>query len=98
MKDFSHIKKFEDILDSHIENLESLNESLDAMELKISKYESLVEYYFSDQRNSDLESDERGEITQKRGILSEDAIYNMMVDYRETALKMLEIATKMLRA
>ncbi|MCZ6111823.1 DUF4298 domain-containing protein [Campylobacter ureolyticus] len=56
--------------------------------------------YYGKQRNDDLEADRKGEIPTdlKRAVLSEDEIYNMMIDYRESAIEMIEIATKMLRA
>ena len=100
MKDFSHITKFEDILNTQDENLKKLDTLLDETKELIPKYQSLIEYYYSEQRDEDLEADEKGEIPKKlnRGVLSEDSIYNTILDHREVAIKMLEIATLMLKA
>lgn len=47
----------------------------------------LVEYYDSGQWLEDYERDERGELPAdlKRGVLSEDGIYNMLADLKERA-------------
>lgn len=44
--------------------------------------QDLIQYYESGQWFADYECDERGELPQdlKRGILSEDAIYNLLCD------------------
>ncbi|NLK67286.1 MAG: DUF4298 domain-containing protein [Campylobacteraceae bacterium] len=100
MKDFSHITKFENILNTYGENLQELNKALNEIKELIPKYQSLIEYYYSEQRDKDLSADEKGEIPEKlnRGVLSEDAIYNTILDSQDTAIKMLEIAILMLKS
>lgn len=100
LKDYSHITKFENILDSNNEALKKADDILENLEKLVPKFKELVEYYYSDQRDNDLKDDDLDKIPNsiKRGVLSEDEIYNMMINYRETAIKMLEVATSMLKA
>ena len=93
---FAHITVFEKNLEFQIDTLEKLNKLLKTLK----EYQKLMDYYYGKQRNDDLEADRKGEIPTdlKRAVLSEDEIYNMMIDYRESAIEMIEIATKMLRA
>lgn len=100
MKDYSHISKFEDILNSHIDIINKTDEILGILENLIPKYNELIEYYYSNQRKKDLKDDERGKIPDfiNRGVLSEDEIYNTMIDRQRVAIKMLETATLMLKA
>lgn len=97
---FAHISEFEKNLEFQQNVLENLENVLNTMKKSLVEYEKLVEYYYSDQRDKDLEADQKGEIPKnlKRAVLSEDEIYNMMIGYRESAIKMLEIATAMLKA
>lgn len=99
MKSFEHIEKMERIMDRQAEVLRDLNAALDAMESGNEDYNSLVNYYYSEQRDMDMEDDNKGLIPQniKRGVLSEDAVYNLMSDYYETGIKMLEVATKVFK-
>lgn len=97
---FAHISEFEKNLEFQLNVLENLENVLNTMKKSLVEYEKLVEYYYSDQRDKDLEADQKGEIPKnlKRAVLSEDEIYNMMISYRENAIEMLEIATAMLKA
>lgn len=100
MKDFSHIRSFENNLEFQLSALGTLDKTLKMMKKSLKEYKKLMEYYYSEQRKQDLTADERGGIPDdlQRGVLSEDAIYNMMISYRETALDMMEIALAMLKA
>lgn len=97
---FAHIRKFEKNLEFQLEVLDNLENTLKLLKKSLVEYEKLIEYYYSEQRNKDLEADQRGEIPSnlKRAVLSEDEIYNMMIGYQENAIEMLEIATAMLKA
>lgn len=46
------------------------------------KFEILIDYYEKGQWLRDYESDERGEVPEelKRGVLSEDAVYNLLCE------------------
>ena len=53
------------------------------------KYDILCEYYEKGQWLSDFESDERGELprTLKRGVLSEDGVYNLLSEVEKSGNK-----------
>lgn len=99
MRNYEHIEQLERIRVSYEQLLRQAEAMLDELEHKTDAYITLREYYISDQRNQDLLDDEQGLIPQtvKRGILSEDELYDLMGSYRETALRMIEVGTQMLR-
>lgn len=96
---YEHITKMEHILDSQQEMLNKLDELITWMDTHQQDYKELTEYYYSAQREQDLQDEKEGKVPRdlKRGVLDEDSIYDMMGDYRETALHMMETAVKMLR-
>lgn len=99
MKNFDHITKMENILNSHQNKVNELSENLEYIQNHQDEYKSLIEYYYSEQRNQDLEDDQNNLIpeTLNRGVLSEDLIFDLMTDYYEVAVKMLEVATAILK-
>lgn len=99
MKEYGHIEKMETIRVQHEEALKELERVLDFLEGHQAEFVSLVEYYGSDQRRQDLADEEQHLIpsTMKRGVLSEDEIYFLMMDYRDAAIRMLEVAAPMLK-
>ncbi len=99
MEKYEHITKMETIMVDHEEMLKALNQHLDALEARQEDYAALLEYYYSDQRNQDLEDEENHRIPQTlaRGVLSEDGIFDLVGDYRDTAIRMMEVALKMLK-
>ena len=74
---------------------EQLNEALDAFDDVLDDLGLFSDYYGSPEWFDDHEADERGELPEdlKRGVLSEDAPYDALIELRSTALRMLEIAT-----
>lgn len=79
------IKKMEAILDE-------ANASLDELETAVSRYadlqkkiEKLETYYTGGQWRKDYEADEAGKLPQnlKRGVLSEDAVYDLLERNKE---------------
>ena len=100
MNDYCHITKMEHILDEHQQKLEELNKLLDFFGTHQQEYEKLIKYYYSDQRNKDLEDEENHLIpeTLKRGVLSEDGIYNFMLDHYDTGIRMMETALQIIKA
>lgn len=99
MQTYEHITKMENILNTHTAQLQALNTLLDFVQQHRAEYNELIEYYYSDQRNQDLQDDDNHLIPQDlaRGVLSEDAIFDLMGDYRDTALRLLETATDILK-
>ena len=72
--------------------LNRATQKMDALERKIAEYEEfqaeiqkLEAYYTSQQWKDDFAMDEKGELPEKlrRGILSEDGIYNMLERNKE---------------
>ncbi len=99
MKKYEKLIEMEQILNNHEELVRDLNLILEKIEKESENYKSLIDYYYSEERNNDLEDDNNNLIpkTISRGVLSEDSIYNLMVDYYDTGIRMLEIGTKILK-
>jgi hypothetical protein len=64
--------------------LRVLNDALDEYEAALDALHELDTYYGSDTWKQDFSDDEQGKFpnTLKRGVLSEDAIWNVLEDYR----------------
>lgn len=85
--------------------LNALNAALHSMEEAHNRWEALSEerkaltaYYYNEEWRDDYEADERGELPPSlpRGVLSEDAVYNNLVEQRGEAIRMLRMATDIL--
>lgn len=100
MTDYTHITKMEHILNEQTEKIEALENILDFMEENTDRYQALIEYYYSEQREQDLEDDKNNRIpkTLHRGVLSEDSIYDLMGDYYHCGLRLIEVGLKMLKS
>lgn len=76
-----------------------LNEVLDKLEAKTEDLNKLKEYYISEEYMNDVdisnETDEYDDI--ECGVLSEDLAYDLLGDSHQTSIRMLEIATKMIK-
>lgn len=99
MEKYAHITKMENIMAQQNKQLKELNQILDALDAHREKYKALLTYYYSEQRSQDLNDDSNHLIpeTMHRGVLSEDEIFDLMGEYRDTAIRMLEIAVRMLK-
>lgn len=97
--DYKHIEEMEQLRVSYAQMIHQAEELLDAMDTHKEDYIALRNYYTSEQREQDLLADEQGLLpsTLKRGVLSEDELYDLMGDYREIAFRMIELGTEMLR-
>ena len=100
MKDkYSHITKFENIMVEQEKNIKKLQEMLNEINQKQSDYQKLYNYYYSEEREQDLEDEEKHLIPENlnRGVLSEDEIYNLILDTHDVGLEMIETALKLLK-
>ena len=99
MANIENIKKMERILDDSL----SIIDDMIALKTKLDEhskaYDELTEYYFSEERTQDLEADEKGLIPDdlKRGVLSEDGIWNMRENYTDAAIGLIESALEIIK-
>lgn len=99
MEKYKELTRMEHILNEYTQTLENMEALLTSLNEHRQDYKDLLAYYYSDQRNQDLQDDERGLIPADlpRGVLSEDGIFDFVGDYRDTALHMMETALHMLK-
>jgi len=97
MGDINRIKKMEGAFDESLEAVSGLMEALSRYDGALEKLKEISDYYGSDEWLEDLEADENGLLPSdlKRGVLSEDGIYNMLEDNDELKIRMLRILTYM---
>ena len=84
------IRKMESYLDEAGAAVAGLAEALDRYEKIQNKYYKLEDYYGSRKWMDDFEADEAGKLPAdlKRGVLSEDAVYDLLTDHRELMTRM----------
>lgn len=84
------IRKMESYLDESGEAIAELAAALDKYEQIQSKFYKLEDYYGSKKWMDDYEADEAGKLPSnlKRGVLSEDAVYDLITDHRELMARM----------
>lgn len=95
MEKYAHIIKHEKTLNDYEVKCRDLTNLLAFFEQNQDEFYQLIDYYQSEERTQDLIDDEQQKIPIEihRGVLSEDAIYNLYGEYRELSLRMLEIGT-----
>ena len=84
MKQTERIERMEQNLERVTNALRVLNDALDEYEAAQDALQELDTYYGSDTWKQDFADDEQSKFpnTLKRGVLSEDAIWNVLEDYR----------------
>lgn len=84
MKQTERIERMEQNLERATNALRVLNDALDEYEAAQDALQELDTYYGSDTWKQDFSDDEQGRLPHnlKRGVLSEDAIWNVLEDYR----------------
>lgn len=93
------IKKMESCFDKAQAAAEELRKALNVYSDVQKDIEILSEYYGSSEWKSDLMADEAGKLPAglKRGVLSEDGIWNFLDDNRDLAEDMRKLADKILK-
>ncbi|MBO6052279.1 MAG: DUF4298 domain-containing protein [Clostridia bacterium] len=99
MKQLERIRTMEALLDEARAALNALNDALDGYEKVREEIDRLEAYYTSEEWRQDFEDDEEGRLPAdlKRGVLSEDGIYDLLEDDREILVRLLETAADVLR-
>ena len=95
---------------NQIERIETMEQNLDLTQQAIQKlsaafadyeqvqdaYKALSDYYESELWMQDFEDDEAGKLPKdlKRGVLSEDAVYDLLTENHDLMLRMLKVITR----
>ena len=89
-KQLNRIKRMESYLDEATLTVKELSRALEKYEKVAKKYYKLEDYYGGSDWRMDFEADEAGLIPHeiKRGVLSEDAVYNLIVEHKELIRRM----------
>ena len=95
MNRIDRIKEMERCLDVSRAAVDALTEAFEAYEAAQKDYKKLSDYYGSTQWMRDYEADEAGKLPKdlKRGVLSEDAVYDLITDNHELTVRMLKVIT-----
>lgn len=95
MPDIERIKRMEKALDTCTEAVKNLSEAVGAYAEAQSQFQSLTAYYCSPNWLEDLDADREGALPRdlKRGVLSEDAVYDLVTD-NDMLLSMLHEITE----
>ena len=95
MEQIERIREMEACLDASEKAIRELSEALSGFEEVQPQYRRLSDYYGSDAWMQDFEADEAGKLPRdlKRGVLSEDAVYDLMTENRELLVRMLRLVT-----
>ena len=96
MKQTERIAKMEQSRIASEEVLKNLSDALTAYERNQKDLAKLSDYYGSTLWMKDFEDDEAGKLPKdlKRGVLSEDTLFDLITDHHELVLRMARIVTK----
>ena len=91
MTQIDRIRQMEECLDASAAAVEKLGAALKEYEAVQKQYKKLSDYYGSPRWMKDFEDDEAGKLPAelRRGVLSEDAAFNALTDYRRLRAEML---------
>ena len=96
MKQIERIEKMEQYLDESEAAIKALSNAMDRYEAIQPSLRKLSDYYGSTRWMKDFEDDEAGKLPEglKRGVLSEDAVYDLLTDHHELMLRLSRAVTK----
>lgn len=99
MEQIERIRHYETLLDRIAPVLENLEEALDAFEGIQDDVKELAAYYEDDDWREDFEADEAGKLPAdlKRGVLSEDGIYDVLSGHYALTIRLLDTVSTILK-
>ena len=99
MYDLARIMNMEKLLDESREALDKLLDALEGFAAVQENIRALDEYSTGGEWMEDFEADEQGLLPAglKRGVLSEDAVWDLLTDNRELLARLLEVAAESIR-
>ena len=99
MEQIERIQHFEMLLDRVAPVLGNLEEALDAFDDIQDDVKELAAYYEDDDWREDFEADEAGKLPTdlKRGVLSEDGIYDVLSEHYALTVRLLDTVSTILK-
>ncbi len=99
MEQIERIQHYESLLDRIVPVLGNLAEVLDAFDAVQDDVKELSAYYESDEWRDDFEADDAGKLPKdlKRGVLSEDGIYDVLSDHYALTVRLLDTVSAILK-
>ncbi|MDO5117437.1 MAG: DUF4298 domain-containing protein [Eggerthellaceae bacterium] len=94
----ARIAEMEEAFDKAAVAVLGFEQDLDDFEEAQDAIAQIARYYGSEEWFADRDADEAGWLPEdlSRGVLGEDLPYNLLVDYRDLAIRMLKVATRAL--
>lgn len=92
--DYNHVLEMTEIYEEHKKLLDKLSSSLEEFKNHQKELEKLEKYYYSEKFMEDYDASNKGEIPDdiNQGILTEDAIYDLLGDNYYMARELLDLA------
>ena len=99
MEQLERIQKMEERLNKYAQVLADAQKALDQLERRQSDYIQLRDYYTGQEFFDDLEYSNSPDFPENIacGVLSEDAVYDLMGEHFETAISLLDLSSSMLK-
>ena len=99
MEQIERIQHYEMLLDRVVPVLGDLQEALDAFDGIQDDVKELSAYYEDDDWREDFEADEAGKLPRdlKRGVLSEDGIYDVLSGHYALTIRLLDTVSSILK-
>ena len=93
------IQRMEDYLNDYAKTLEDTKKAVDRLKEYQESYIQLRDYYSSQAYFDDLELSNQADFPADLpcGVLSEDAVYDLLDEHFQMGVELLEIATKMIK-
>ena len=92
----SRVRQMETTLNEGAAALRALTDALDRVEALRPRMAELFQYYGSEAWHEDREAELPADLP--AGVLSEDAVYDLLTDTREEAIHMLEVSAGLLKS
>ena len=99
MNRITRISNMEEKLDSALSAIQQLDKAIEYYSAQLGNITELAAYLTSEDWKADFAADEAGELPAglKRGVLSEDGIYNMLEDNRRLEVRAAELLAEIVR-
>ena len=89
----ARVREMESFLDRSEAAFKALEEALTGYENILDEYHRLEDYYGGHEWRIDFEADEEGQLPDdlKRGVLSEDAVYDLITEHKKLLIRMSQL-------